>query len=214
MANKASKNIKEPDCCGEKGCCQSQNNNEQPKGTKQWWKIAVFGLGVLLIIGATAYSLITRQTAASDATVDTSAIPQVAAGGCGNALLSLGIDDLAWAQELTSMFSDSDFIFVILPGNDNNSNNTLTSRISEATSTIEARGARIGTFTLGSDIPEFSLTLQRLAVEQLPAVLAISASGNGAIMIGDITEGKLLQTYVTISQPVCAPGSSPGCCPK
>jgi hypothetical protein len=32
-------------------------------------------------------------------------------------------------------------------------------------------------------------------------------------MTGDITEGKLLQTYLVVSQPICAPGSSSGCCP-
>jgi hypothetical protein len=103
---------------------------------------------------------------------------------------------------------------VILPGNDTNLNNTLANRISDATAKIEARHTSVGTFTLNASDPEFSVTTERLAITQLPAVLAISTTGNGAIITGDITEGKLLQTYVTISQPVCAPGSSSGCCPK
>jgi hypothetical protein len=120
---------------------------------------------------------------------------------------------LKWTQNLAAKFTDHDFIFVILPENDSNSTSTLTKRISDAAAKIEARGARVETLTLSPSDPEFSITMKRLAIGGLPAVLAISVTGNASIMTGDITEGKLLQTYVTLSQPVCAPGSSSGCCP-
>ena len=116
-------------------------------------------------------------------------------------------------KNLAAKFTDHDFIFVILPGNDSDSTKTLANRVAEATAKIEAKGARVETITLSASDPEFSITTERLAITQLPAVLAISISGNGAIITGDITEGKLLQTYVVVSQPICAPGSSPGCCP-
>ena len=205
---------KKVDCCGEKGCCQSPTNGDQqqPPPKKQWWKIAVFALGVIMIIGATAYSLITRHTSVSNTALDTSVIPQITAGTCANALASWDVSDLAWAQELNSIFIEKDLVFVILPENDSNSTSTLTNRISEATAKIEAQGAHVGTLTLADSDPEFSTTMKRLAIGQLPAVLAVSITGNGALITGDITEGKLLQTYVVISQPVCAPGSGSGCC--
>ena len=216
MSDKSSEKMKKTECCDQKGCCPSASDDatKPPDGGKKWWKIAVFTLGVFLIIGATAYSLITRHTSASSKPLDNSGIPQVASSTCARAIASLGIGDLVWAQELNAIFTNHDLVFVILPENDSNSTNTLVNRISDATAKIEARGARVGTLTLNASDPEFSITMQRLALGQLPAVLALSTTGNGAIVTGDITEGKLLQTYVTISQPVCAPGSSSGCCPK
>jgi hypothetical protein len=212
VGRKAIRKPEEACGCDQKECCKPEAGGAQ-KRKAQWWKIGVFSLGVVLIIVATAYSLITRHTSASN-TADVGAKPQVTTGSCANALTSLGISDLIWAQDLNTIFIDHDITFVILPGNDAAANNTLTSRISDATAKIEAQGSRAGSFTLDTGDPEFSTTLERLALSQLPAVILLSYNGNGAIVTGDITEGRLLQTYVTISQPVCAPGSSPGCCPQ
>lgn len=214
MSKKVSEKTPKIDCCEQKGCCppSEDSTKQQPPSRKQWWKIAVFALGVVLIIGATAYSLLMRHTSASTPSVDNSVVPQIVSNTWSSAVSAMGIGDLVWTQELNSIFTDHDLVFVVLPDNDSSSTNTLASRISDATVKIEARGARVGTLTLSASDPEFSTTLQRLAVGQLPAVLAVSAGGVGAIMTGDITEGKLLQTYVTLSQPICAPGSSPGCC--
>ena len=165
-----------------------------------------------MIIGASAYSIITRHINASSTTLDKSGIPQIASNTGCNAASTLGIGDLLWAQKLNPIFTDHNLIFVILPGDDSNSNTTLANRISDATAKIEARHTSVGTFTLSASDPEFSITTERLAITQLPAVLAIAISGNGAIITGDITEAKLLQTYVVVSQPICAPGSSSGCC--
>jgi hypothetical protein len=178
---------------------------------RQWWKIAGFALGILLIAAATTYALTTRNSAASSGPLGN--VPSIGSNTSQSAPTTMGVGDLKWAKNLAAKFADHDFIFVILPENDNNSTSTLTKRISDAAAKIEARGARVETITLSASDPELSITLKRLAIGQLPAVLAIGISGNGAIITGDITEGKLLQTYVVVSQPVCAPGSSSGCCP-
>ena len=174
---------------------------------RQWWKIAGFALGIILIAAAATYALTTRNSAASSGPLTNSTVPSI-----GSTPAVMGVGDLKWAKNLATKFTDHDFIFVILPGSDNDSTKTLTNRVSDAAAKIEAKGARVDTITLSASDPEFSITTERLAIAQLPAVLAISASGNGAIMTGDITEGKLLQTYLVVSQPVCAPGSSSGCC--
>ncbi|OGN91541.1 MAG: hypothetical protein A2Z75_07720 [Chloroflexi bacterium RBG_13_50_10] len=214
MSDKDSKKMPKADCCDQKGCCPSpaDSTKQQPPSKKQWWKIAVFALGILMIIGATAYSVITRHINASSVPLDKSGIPQIASNTGCNAASTLGIGDLLWAQKLNPIFTDHNLIFVILPGDDSNSNTTLANRISDATAKIEARHTSVGTFTLSASDPEFSITTERLAITQLPAVLALSTTGNGAIITGDITEAKLLQTYVVVSQPICAPGSSSGCC--
>jgi hypothetical protein len=184
-------------------------SDKTPK--RQWWKIAGFALGILLIAAATTYALTTRNSAASSGLPGN--VPSIGSNTGKSAPATMGVGDLKWTKNLAAKFTDHDFIFVILPENDSNSTSTLSKRVSDAAAKIESRGARVETLTLSPSDPEFSITMQRLAIEQLPAVLAIAISGNGAIMTGDITEGTLLQTYLTVSQPVCAPGGSSGCCP-
>jgi len=179
----------------------------------KWWKIAGFTLGILLVVAAVTYSLVTRNSAASSAVAGKGNVPQVGSNTGKSAPAAMGVGDLVWVQDLTAKFNDNDFIFVILPGTDSDLNNTLAKRVAEATAQIKVKGVRVDSMTLSADDPEFSITTERLAITQLPAVLATSISGNGAIMTGDITEGKLLQAYVVVSQPICPPGSSSGCCP-
>jgi hypothetical protein len=185
---------------------KDKSSNKTPK--RQWWKIAGFTLGILLIAGAATYALTTRNSAASSGPLTNGTVPPT----IQSAPATMGVGDLKWAQNVTAKFPDHNFILVILPGTDSNSNKILTNRVSDASVKIEARGAKVETLTLSPSDPELSITVQRLAIGQLPAVLAISITGKGAIMTGDITEGKLLQTYLTVSQPVCVPGGSSGCC--
>jgi len=184
-------------------------SNKTPK--RQWWKIAGFALGILLIAAAATYSLTTRNSAASSGPLGN--VPSIGSNTSQSAPATTGVGDLKWTKNLAAKFTDHDFIFVILPENDSNSTETLSKRVSDAAAKIEARGARVETLTLSPSDPELSITMKRLAIGQLPAVLAIAISGNGVILTGDITEGKLLQTYLVVSQPVCAPGGSSGCCP-
>jgi hypothetical protein len=172
----------------------------------KWWKIAALALGIILIAAAGTYALTTRNSAASSGLPDN--VPSIGS----NTSNTMGIGDLKWTKNLATKFTDHDFIFVILPGSDNDSTTTLTNRVAETAAMVEARSIRVDTMTLSANDPEFSITMDRLAITQLPAVLAISVSGNGAILTGDITVGKLLQTYLVVSQPICAPGSSSGCC--
>jgi hypothetical protein len=185
-------------------------SNKTPK--MKWWKITGFALGILLIAAAATYALTTRNSAASSGPLTNGTVPSIGSNTSQSAPAAMGVGDLNWVQNLAAKFTDHDFIFVILPENDSSSTNTLANRVAEATVMIEARGARVDTMTLSASDPEFSITTERLAITQLPAVLATSVSGNGVILTGDITVGKLLQTYLVVSQPVCAPGSSPGCC--
>lgn len=189
---------------------KDKDSNKTPK--MKGWKIAGFTLGIILIAAAATYAMTTRNSAASSGALTNGTIPAIGANVSESAPNTFGLGDLAWVQNLAAKFSDHDFIFMIMPGDDSNSNETLSKRVSDASAKIEARGTRIETLTLSASDPEFSITMERLAISQLPVVLAIDKTGNGAILTGDITEGALLQTYVTASQPVCAPGSSPGCC--
>lgn len=193
----------------------SSSSKKRPK--IEWWKIAVFALGILLIAGAATYSLATRYSTPLNGILGKDKVygAPVGTDADTNVPNVMGVNDLVWVQLLAAEFIDHDFFLVIMPGGDSDSVITLTNRVAEAAVKIEAKGVRVKTTTLSSDDPEFSITKERLAIAQLPAVLAFSPDGNGAILTGDITEGKLLQTYLVVSQPVCAPGCSPspGCCP-
>ena len=187
-------------------------SNETTK--KGGWKIAIFALGVLLIIGATVYSVITRHSDAVGAPSNKGSAPSAVAAAGVNVPAAQGIGDLTWVKKLNSVFTDHDFIFVLLPESDSDLTKKVADQVTMAAAKIEAEGVRVDTLTLNPSNPEFSLTTDRLAITQLPAVLAFSISGNGAIIKGEITETKLLQAYLVVSKPpICAPGSSSGCCP-
>ena len=169
--------------------------------SKRRRKIALFALGMVIVMGIVAYSLVTRNS--NSASAGTSP---------GNDSSSTtGIAGLAWAQTVSAKFAEQDFVFVILPGTDG-ATQKIAPIVASAAAKIQAQGVRTDILTLNPSDPEVSITAERLAIPQLPAILALGASGNGVIIANDITETKLLQAYLTASK-ACAPGASSGCCP-
>ena len=210
MSDKDSGKIQKADCRDQKGCCPSPSDTTkpQPPHRQPWWKIAALALAVLIIAGAASYYTI-RYINASGATLDRSNIPQIGASRYIPDIFGMG--ELVWVQNLSTTFIEHDFIFVMLPDNDIKLTKTLAKRISDAAAKIEVEGTRVDTITLSPDDPEFLMTMRRMALGQVPTVLAISSSGNGAIITGDITEKDILQTYLgVVEPPICDP--SGGCC--
>jgi hypothetical protein len=171
----------------------------------QWWKIAVCVLGVLMIAGAVTYTLITRTSASSAAPATGS--PALSAKAANASPLG-GTGEMKWVTDLNSKWASNDFIVVVFPGNDD-----LTGKANEtvksAAEKMREAGTAVEVMTLSFADPEFQSTLDRLAIQKLPSVLVLAATGQGAIVKGDITETKLLQAYLTL-QKTCVPGS--GCC--
>ena len=114
-------------------------------------------------------------------------------------------------KNISQKFINSDFIFVILPGSAD-STRTVDQTVAGTLEKIKGDGAVADVYTLSPQDPEFQVTTDRLKISKLPSVLLFSATGNGAIINGDITETKLLQAYLTVQQ-ACVPGNS-GCCPR
>ena len=174
----------------------------------RWWKIALCGLGLLMIAGAVTYALLIRTATGSamDTNVN-SALPTDAV----STPASDGEGELSWITRLGSRYEKNDYIFVVLPGN-----NELTEKANQAVKTavekIKQSGAAVDVMTLSSTDPEFKATLERLAIQKLPAVLLFAPSRPGEIVKGDITETRLLEAYLHV-QKACTPGAS-GCCPK
>jgi hypothetical protein len=184
------------------------NKNGKSKAQIQWWKIAVCALGVFMIAGAVTYTVVTRTSASSTAPSNSNPTPSTAAV---NAPASDGVGELNWVKSLNSKWETNDFVFIVLPGNDDVTGK-VNQAVKSASEKIRQDGTLIDVMTLSSTDPEFRLTTDRLAIQKLPAVLLFVATGQGAIVKGDITETKLLQAYLTLVK-TCAPGNS-GCCPK
>jgi hypothetical protein len=177
---------------------------------KDWWKKAVFALGVLIVIGAIVYSVAIRSPGSTAAQPSSKPVSTVA-GGAANAPAQQGIADLNWVKSLEARFADHEFVFIVLPGSDS-SDTSVKQEIDKAVAKIEANGTNLDTVTLNRDDPELRITAERLAISKLPAVVAIGLSGQGVLIKDGITETKLLNAYLTISK-ACAPGSTSGCCP-
>lgn len=185
-------------------------DKHSPKtGIKKQWKIGIFALVIVAIVGITTYSILTRQTNATDNSSN-SFNPTVTVNASTNSTSALAIGDLNWVKNLNTEFVDHDFIFVMFPGNDNDLNVQAANSITLAISKIQAEGIKIDSVTLKQDDPEITTTTELLAISQLPAVIAYNKNGNGALVTGDLDETQLLQAYLVANQ-VCIPGS--GCCP-
>ena len=97
-----------------------------------------------------------------------------------------------------------------MPGNAD-STKAVDQTVADAIEKIKVDGIVADVLTLSPQDPEFQVTADRLKISKFPAILLLAATGSGAIINGDITETKLLQTYLTL-QKTCVPGS--GCCGK
>ena len=173
----------------------------------QWLKIGFCILGVLMIAGAVTYEVLTRQAS----TVSTVSAMSTTAD-ISKDTRSLGrLDGLNWVNEVNAKFADKDFLFVMLPGNDDLTQK-MEQTVSSSTEKMAQDGVSVSVYSLGTTDLELTLTAKRLSITDLPTVLLFSSKGRGAIISGDITEKKILEAYFTLQQ-ICIPSNS-GCCPK
>jgi len=90
----------------------------------------------------------------------------------------------------------------------------VTGQVGVVAEELRDQDASVYSMILDAGNSEFSTTTQMLGVSQIPAVIILAKSGNGAIVTGNIDETKLLEAYLVVSNPICPPGSSSSCCPK
>ena len=112
--------------------------------------------------------------------------------------------------ELNAVASKSDAVFVYLLGKEETSvNAAATKAMLAAVQTIEAKGSKCAIFTLKAGSPDYTSLASQVT---LPGVLAmVKGKGMNAVS-GEITETKLVQSYVAASSAggcgsgACAPG--------
>jgi len=170
-------------------------------------QIALCLIGVLMIAGAVTYTLVTRTSAATASQASNLSKTAKTAGFVASDL----DEELNWVKNLNTKFESNDFVIVILPGNDD-----LTGKVEQLVKStcekIRQDRTNIEAMTLSSTDPEFPLTLDRLAIHKLPAILIMAPAGKQQIIKSDITENKILEAYLRL-QGTCIPGTS-GCCSK
>ena len=116
--------------------------------------------------------------------------------------------------ELNTVAAQSDAVFIYLLGKDETSGNAAAIKAMQAAArTIEAKGSKCAIFTLKAGSPDYAKLASQVT---RPGVLAmVKGKGMNAVS-GEITETKLVQSYVAASSAGgcdsggCAPGT-PGC---
>ena len=114
--------------------------------------------------------------------------------------------------ELNTLAAKTDAVFVFLPGKDGKAVNAPSKMMMEAARLIETKaGKKCGLFTLKAGARDYDQVAGQVS---LPAVLALVKGGGMSAVSGEITESKLVQSFVAASQSgSCAAGAGSSCCP-
>lgn len=202
--------------CGA-GCgCHSSG----PSGKARWVMSAI----VLLVAGVLVVRAMTKTDAAStQPAANTFATPAATPAAASNteAVTAPEVTPAASAEagagtmigafaELNTVAAKSDAVFIYLLGKDETSGNAAaTKAMQAAVRTIEAKGSKCAIFTLKAGSPDYANLGPQVS---LPGVLAMVRGKGMNAVSGEITETKLVQSYVTASSAGgcgsggCAPG--------
>ncbi len=176
-----------------------------PQKSQRWWKLSIFVLGMLAVIGLVGYAIINRSNSDKAlAQASLSRTPVSAPVVAGKTPSATAINDMNWLKNARTSLAQHDFMFIVLPV----ANGSIEPTVAGAAEKIQVQGVRVDTLALNATDPEVVTTSQLLGINTLPAVVALNASGQAAIVTGEITETKLLQAYLSCASSQCAPGAS------
>lgn len=120
--------------------------------------------------------------------------------------------EISALSELNTVAADTNAVFIFLPDKKEKAGNAPTAQIQSAVRTLEARGGKLGVFTLKPDARDYGQITAQVAV---PAVLAMVKGRGMSAVSGEITEAKLVQAFVGASNARgCGPAAASGCCPR
>lgn len=128
-------------------------------------------------------------------------LEQAALGDSVPALWGQPLDSLA---SLNKVAMNSDGVFILFAGDDEQTNQSAMRQIETAAGKIQAGGKRISAFKLKKGTQDYAQVANQFSP---PCVLAMVKGCGASGVSGEITETKLIQAFVTASQP------SSGCCP-
>ncbi len=153
-----------------------------------------------------AFSPVDKQT--PEAPGGASAVPNET-GAATTGLVGIALRSLS---ELNIVATNTDAVFVYVPGKDVKPVHTPRRPMQDAARTMTTQGHSIGLFTLETNAPDYAQIASRMTV---PGVLVL-VKGRGAVPVsGDMTETRLVQAFVAASRMGgCSAGScGAGGCP-
>ena len=182
-----------------------------PSARTRW----IVGVIVILAAGVLVARAMIRNNSASaeNATLGFASLPTAeqapATDASRAAPATVAVREIGALSELNAVAADTGGVFVFLPGKNDPLIKAPLVQMRSAAKTIEARGQKIGVFTLKTDSQDYTQVAAQVAV---PCVIAM-VKGRGMIPVsGDITEAKLIQGFVAASS---AGGCGPsGCGPS
>lgn len=205
------------------GCGSGCNCNATGTPGKTRW---VIGAIVLVAAGV----MVVRAAIKGDATSSQKSAPVFAAlavsptpagesgtatnsGTAAPAAETIVVTSIEVLAELNTLATNSDAVFVFLPGKEGTAANPPATAMKGAARTIESKaGLKCGLFTLKAGSPDYDKMAGQIT---LPGVLALVKGRGMSAVSGDITEAKLVQGFVSASSAGgCGPSAGAGCCPK
>lgn len=171
---------------------------------------------VLLVAAATlvARAMIKDNVASADKAAADYAIGDISSARNG---AKTAADATAWKEisalsELNTVAANTSAVFVFLPDRKGKAGDAAAAQIQSAVRTIEARGSKLGVFTLKPGAGDYQQITAQVAV---PGVLAMVKGRGMKAVSGEITESRLVQAFVGASSGGgCGPSAGSGCCPR
>jgi hypothetical protein len=113
---------------------------------------------------------------------------------------------------LNKVVKDKDFIFMVLPDKNNGISRSTADTIEQTLSIISGKGVKTETLTLSPGSPDYGKLANTYKLNKFPAVFALGKGCSMDIVSGEITEERLLRSYLIASKPVALKGGP--CCPR
>ena len=208
----------QPETCGPECGCHATGNSGRMR-----WVLGAVVLAAALVVAAR--SVVKAKAVSADKAVSGFATAQATGQTYASAdnISSAKNDapattdtiagrEISALSELNTVAADTNAVFIFLPDRKEKAGNAPTAQIQSAVRTLEAKGGKLGVFTLKPGARDYEQITTQVAV---PAVLAM-VKGRGMIAVpGEITEAKLVQAFVGASRAGgCGPAAGSGCCPK
>jgi hypothetical protein len=179
-------------CCEGSNCCSPEANPGSGRGNR--WKMIIFSAVILLACAVTAYSLLGKQTIASNS----SCCPP--GSGMAEGAAKAGLDEV---------LAGASFAFVALP----NAGEPVPAQISMALDSVavglaanEKSGLRI--LTISSEDPAYIMAINNFNVNEYPALLALGQGCNRILTKSEMNSSSMIKIFRTsmVAVSACSPG--------
>jgi len=175
------------------------------------WKTVIFVVIVLAAGGVLAKSLVEKSNQTSSPSQDQTGFSAIQSGVNSKDIStsSLWRADLDSLSALNTAAADTDAVFILLLGEDQQDSSLFTSEINAAAQKLASAKFRVSAFRLKQTAPEYAQLSKQAS---MPCVLAMAKGGGMIPVSGQISETRLIQAFVAASRPSSGCGPA-GCCP-